>query len=95
MNSSDRIKQLQLEIEKERSNIKNCTHSFGTPYYDPETVKEPYGSLQIGRGSDPYWGPEGYRDVKKDRWTRKCITCGYEQHTNVLEPVIIEHKPKF
>ena len=30
--------------------------------------------------------PEGYRDVKKDRWTRKCKIC--EEHTYNQKPVI-------
>lgn len=92
---NDKIRELQKQIQNEESKIRNCKHNFGQPYYDPETVKEPYGYRTVGQGSDVWSEPMGYRDVKKDRWTRKCSSCGFEQHTNKQEPVIKEFKPKF
>jgi len=52
--------------------------NYGEPFYNPETVKEGYGSVQVGSGSDPWWDFAGYRDVKVDRWTKKCTLCGHE-----------------
>lgn len=92
---NDTIKNLQNQIDAEKRRIENCKHEFGEVYYNPTTVKEGYGSVQIGAGSDPYWGYEGYRDVKKDRWTRKCKLCGYEQHTDKQIPIISGYKPSF
>ncbi len=93
MNS--RIEELRKQIELEESKIRNCNHSFNEPIYDPETVKEGYGSVQDGKGSDPHWGYAGYRDVQKDRWSRKCLVCGFKQYTYNQEPVITKYKPKF
>lgn len=63
--------------------------------YDRETVKEGYGSVQDGAGSNPHWSYAGYRDVKKDRWSRTCIHCGKIEYTYETESVIIGNKPKF
>jgi hypothetical protein len=92
---NDRIKQLQKEIELERHKMSNCKHEFSKPFYDPEIVKEGYGSVQDGAGSDPHWSYAGYRDVKKDRWTKKCIHCGFEMHTYEQKPIITGYEPKF
>jgi len=50
---------------------------------------------QDGAGSDPHCSYEGYREVPKDRWTRKCKLCGFEEHTKNLKPIIKGHKPDF
>jgi hypothetical protein len=92
---NDRIRQLQKEIEREESKIENCKHVFEKSFFNPETVKEPYGFHYEGHGSDPYLVPDGYRDVKKDRWTRKCTICGKEEHTTKLKPIISDFEPSF
>jgi len=92
---NDKIKKLREEIEREELKIKNCKHDFNEPFYNPETKLEPYGFKTVGHGSDVYTEEEGYREVKKDRWTRKCKICGYEQHTDNQEPVISAYRPKF
>lgn len=90
-----KIKRLQEEIEAEKIKISNCKHVFNKPYYNPETVKEGYGSVQDGFGSDPHWSYAGYREVKKDRWTRKCDICGFEEHTSKQKPIINGYEPSF
>lgn len=92
---NDRIKELQREIEAERSRIQNCKHDFGKVIFDPETVMEGYGSVQDGAGSDPHWSYAGYRETKKDRWSRKCKICGSVEYTNKQEPIIKGYEPKF
>lgn len=92
---NDKIKKLQAEIELEKRKISNCVHKYGEAYYNPETVKEGYGSVQDGAGSDPHWSYAGFRDVEKPRWSKKCELCGNEIHTYKLEPIITGHKPKF
>ena len=63
MNS--RIEELRRQIEIEESKIRNCKHSFNDPIYDPEIIKEGYGSVQDGSGSDPHWSYEGIEMYKK------------------------------
>jgi len=92
---NDNIKRLQKQIEEEERKISNCKHDFDKPFYNAETVKEGYGSVQDGAGSDPHWSYAGFRDVKKDRWTRKCKICGFEQHTYNQKPIISGHEPSF
>ena len=92
---NDSIKKLQDQIEAEKRKISNCKHDYDKPFYNPDTVKEAYGHTMVGHGSDVYYEPTGYRDKKVDRWTRICRVCGNHQHTNKLEPVISEYKPKF
>ena len=81
MDSNERIEQLKREIDSEKRKMNSCNHNFNESIYDPETVKEGYGSIQDGGGSDPHWGYAGYRDVQKDRWSRKCSICGLKQYT--------------
>ena len=98
MNSNERIERLQKEIEAEKAKMSNCRHEYDEPFYDPETVREPYGSKLVGHGSDVWSEPQGYHDVRKDRWTRICIHCGKKEHSYELERVIIktnDFKPKF
>jgi len=92
---NDKIKELQREIERERSLINNCDHEFGVVFFDPETISVGYGSVQDGAGSDPHWGYEGYRDELKNRWTKKCIKCGFEKHTYKKKPIINDYEPDF
>ncbi len=95
MNSQQNIEQLRRQIAQEENVIRSCKHIFKDAIFDPETVKEGYGSVQDGAGSDPHWSYAGYRDVQKDRWSRECRECGYKQYTYKQEPVIKEYKPKF
>lgn len=92
---NERIKQLQAEIQAEERKITQCRHDFCKSKYDPETVKEGYGSVQDGAGSDPHWSYEGYRDVKKDRWSRKCSICGHVEYTYKQKPIIQGYEPTF
>ncbi len=73
----------------------NCKHVFNDAIFDPETVKEGYGSVMEANGSDIHYNYQGYRDVQKDRWSRECKECGHKQYTYTQEPVIKEYKPKF
>lgn len=91
MNS--KIRELQEQIRKEQNKIDRCSHQFDEPFYNAEIVKEPYGYEMVVQGSDTWYNPQGYRDVKKDRWTRICKFCEYEQHTK--DQVATAHKPLF
>ncbi|MFA6569684.1 MAG: hypothetical protein WCT77_00400 [Bacteroidota bacterium] len=95
MNDREKIEQLKREIAQSESKMANCKHDFATPIYDAETVKEGYGSVQDGAGSDPHWSYAGYRDVQKDRWSRECKICGKKEYTYKQEPVIKNYEPKF
>lgn len=92
---NDKIRSLQQQIEDEKRKINNCQHYFAKPFYNPETVKEPYGYKMVTQGSDVWGEPEGIREVEKPRWTKKCQFCGYEQHTNKLKPIITGQEPDF
>ena len=92
---NDNIKRLQEQIEAEKRKINNCQHNFDNSFFNPETTREPYGYRMVGRGSDVWGEPEGYRDVTKKRWTRKCKICGFEQHTYNQKPIISGHEPAF
>lgn len=95
MNPRERQEDLKRELAQLERNMANCKHNFDTPIFDPETVKEGYGSIQDGAGSDPHWSFAGYRDVQKDRWSRECKDCGKKEYTYKKEPVITDYKPKF
>lgn len=95
MNERLRQEQLKRELAQSESRMANCNHDFDKAIYDPETVKEGYGSVQDGAGSDPHWGYAGYRDVKKDRWSKECKICGRKEYTTKLEPVVSSYEPKF
>jgi len=92
---NDKIRKLQEEIEVEKRKMANCKHDFGKVFFDPETVSEPYGYEMVAQGSDVWYEPKGYKNVKKDRWTRKCEICGYEEHTNKQKPIINGYEPSF
>ena len=92
---NDNIKRLQEQIEAEKRKISNCKHEFDKAFYNAETVREPYGYRMVGQGSDVWHEPEGYRDVKKDRWTRKCKVCGFEQHTHIQKAIVSGYEPSF
>lgn len=92
---NDRIRELQEQIAREKDMITNCSHDYGEPFSNPEKVREPYGIKTVGRGSDIWSEPEGYRDVEKPRWTRICRKCGNEQHTTKQKPIVSDYKPDF
>lgn len=92
---NEKIKELQSQIERERQKVKDCNHEYGKPYFNPEKTREPYGYKLVGKGSDVWGEPEGYRDVEKPRWTRKCSKCGHEQHTYNEKPIVSGHEPDF
>ena len=91
---NDNIRRLQEQIEAEKRKISNCQHDFDKPFYNSETTLEPYGYNVVARGSDVHY-ENAYRKVKKDRWTRKCKICGFEQHTYKQKPIISGHEPSF
>lgn len=96
MNERETQERLLRELSDSKERMKNCKHDdWKEPLYDAEIVKEGYGSVQDGAGSDPHWSFAGYRDVKKDRWSRECKLCGQKEYSYTLEPVIKEYKPKF
>lgn len=92
-----RIKELEAEIRLEQIKMNNCVHTFQKAFYNPETVKEGYGSVQDGAGSDPHWSFAGYIDKQVPRWTRVCSKCGKEEHTNKQRPVTsrVDYEPDF
>lgn len=95
MNATEKKRQLQAEIASMDHRISNCKHEFKAPIYDPETVREGYGSRIVTMGSDPYFEYEGYHEVQKDRWSRECNICGHKQYTHEKGPVISGYEPKF
>jgi len=95
MNNTDKIRELQKQIEEERKRISKCKHTYGKTFYNPETVLEGYGSKMVGQGSDIWFDYEGYHDVKKDRWIRKCTLCGCEEHTYKQKNIIVGQEPDF
>jgi hypothetical protein len=92
---NEKIKELYDQIKTEENKIRSCKHDFTEAKYDPETVNEPYGMKTVGRGSDVWYEPEGYRQVQKPRWSRKCKTCGFIQFTYEQETVVVKTQPKF
>jgi len=62
---NDKIREFQKQIEEEKRKISKCKHDFDKSFYNAEPIKEGYGSVQDGAGSDPHWSYAGYRDVKK------------------------------
>lgn len=92
---NQRIRDLQREIERERTTMAGCNHTFGKTNYNPYTVQEPYGSRGVGQGSHFWTEPEGYRYITKDRWTRICEKCGYENHTMKQKDVVLKQEPDF
>ncbi|HWY36085.1 MAG TPA: hypothetical protein VNX68_15680 [Nitrosopumilaceae archaeon] len=95
MNNQEEINELQSKINQLKNNISNCKHDWTEAKYDPETVKEGYGYKQVAQGSDVWGEYEGYRDVKKSRWSRKCKVCGHIQYTDKQEIVEVKKQPKF
>lgn len=86
---------LKKQLAESEERMRNCKHNFSEPIYDPEIVKEGYGSVQDGAGSDPHWSFAGYRDVEKPRWSRECKLCGKIEYTYIQEPIIYDYRPKF
>ena len=95
MNAMDNIERLKKQIESEQRKINSCNHSFKAAVYNPETVREPYGSHLVNQGSDVWCEPDGYRDVEKNRWTKTCINCGFSVHTYKTQPIVVGYEPKF
>jgi len=93
---NDKIKDLKKQIEAEEQKISNCRpHKFDKAFYNPETVRESYGCKMVAQGSDVWSEPEGFHNVTKDRWTRKCTLCGHEEHTYTQKPIISGYEPSF
>lgn len=92
---NDRIKELQDLIKQEENKIAYCKHDFDKAFYNPETKKEISSYKTIRQGVDSWGIPDGWRDVKVDRWSRKCKLCGNIEHTYTKEAVISSYEPKF
>ena len=92
---SDKIERLKEELRIEEQKMRNCKHVFGKHFFNPKNVREAYGFKMIGHGSDVWTEPEGYHDVQKPQWTRKCTLCGYEEHTDKEKPIIVGNEPDF
>lgn len=88
------IRNLQVQIEREERFIRNCKHDFSEAKYNAEEYKEPYYT-SVAHGSDVWGEVQGYTTKHKDRWSRKCSICGYEQHTYTKKPIISGHEPNF
>jgi hypothetical protein len=96
MNHRRKMERLLEEVRQEQQAMDNCSHGDWTEAkFDPEEIREPYGSRQVGAGSDPYWEPEGYTTKEKPRWSRECKKCGKIEYTYTQDPVIVGHKPSF
>ncbi len=93
--ASDRIKELQAQIEREQQTINNCHHIWGDTEYDPGTKSVPYGRVFRYMGSDSYYEPEGYTQEPVPRWSRTCTICGKKEYTDKEETVQVIKKPKF
>jgi hypothetical protein len=92
---NDKIRELQKQIEAEKRKVANCKHDFDSAFFNPETIAVPYGSKMEHSGSDVWFVPAGYREEQKDRWSRKCKICGFEQHTYKQKPIVAGNEPSF
>jgi len=86
MNPTDKIKQLQSEIEKEKRIIKDCKHTWGDTKYDPYTVQEPHFDHYEPHGSDPE-PIFNYYPKDMPRWSRTCKECGHTEYTEKQGPI--------
>lgn len=81
----DRKETLKREYEQKLAEIEReqrcCCHEWEEPVYNPETKQVPYGFKITGRGADIWSEPEGYRDEKVPRWSRRCKKCGKVEYT--------------
>jgi len=62
---NEKIEKLRREIQKEETRIQNCKHDFKEAKFDPETIREGYGSVCEKHGSDIWYNYAGYHDVQK------------------------------
>lgn len=95
MNHRQSIEDLKAAIAVHEKEIAHCHHEWKESKYDAEAIRVPYGLKNVGKGSDIWMEPEGYRDGTKDRWSRECKKCGKIEYTYTQEPIISGHKPKF
>ena len=92
--SSDRIAELNAEIEAEKRKISNCKHEFGETYDDYENKLE-YTYETRFQGSDSYPAISGSYTKTIPRWARKCKLCGLVQHTYTKKTVRVIEEPDF
>ena len=86
-------KRYEKELEDMRKEQSTCVHDWGEVKYDPEIKREPYGCRTVAQGSDIWVEPEGYHNVKHERWSRTCKKCGKVEYTK--EQVAVKYEPKF
>lgn len=92
---NEKIRNLQKEIEEEKSKIARCKHVFEKPFSNPEKIMEQYGYKLVAQGSDVWGEPEGYRPTIVPRWTRRCSICGFEEHTYNQKHITSGLEPDF
>ena len=95
MNTENKIKQLQNEIESLKRQQSNCNHIWNDAKYDAEEV-----SVQDDRGGYEThgvdrWAVPSFHKETKDRWSRECSKCGLKQYTYQNEAVVTKREPKF
>lgn len=91
----NQIKELEQKLEELKKQQRCCLHIFGTPFFNPYDSKEEYLTGQYETQGIHHWPITAWKDVKKDRWTRKCTKCGFEEHTESLKTVKVVQAPDF
>lgn len=79
-------------IEQEE---RNCCHEWEASIYNPEIKYVPYGIKIIGYAGNMWSEPEGYREEKIPRWSRRCKKCGKVEYTYKKKPVISCYEADF
>jgi hypothetical protein len=92
-----REEQLKKEYEEKLATLRreqcNCNHVWSEPIYDPEIKRVPSDYEMITQGSDVWYMPSSYKEVRDPRWSRTCKNCGKVEYTK--ESVVIKTAPKF
>jgi len=92
---NDNIKRLQAQIEAEENRIRNCKHDFDKSFYNAEKIQVQDARLGYERHGVDSWPILSFHTETKDRWTRKCKLCGFEQHTYNQKPIVTGYEPSF
>ena len=88
------------ELEQQLKNLKveqgRCAHTFADPFFNPYDSKEEYFTGQYDETQGiHHWPITAWKDVRKNRWTRRCTKCGFEEHTESLKTVKVVQAPDF
>jgi hypothetical protein len=87
----NRINELEQQLKNLKTGQRNCGHVFGEPY----DSKEEYLTGQYETHGIHHWPITAWKDVRKNRWTRRCTKCGFDEHTEILKTVKVEQAPDF